>query len=203
MVVFAAATLTAGVIALGVFLFARADASTADEFRGSTPPPDIALPAFTLRNAFGELENPVDSGDLDGKAVALTFLDTACTEVCPLIAPAMATARGRLDAAQRERVVLLAITANPEVDTPAAVRDFLARHRARGKLHYLIGSVEELRPVWDAFSVVSALDSGDDDVHSAGVRVYDSEGMWVSSLHWGVDLTPENLAHDLTLALRG
>lgn len=203
LVVVAAAASAVGVIALGVFLLAGPGASAADEFRGSTPPPDIALPDFTLQDALGDLENPVDSRDLNGKAVALTFLDTACTEVCPLIAPAMAAALGRLDVGQREKVVLLAITANPKVDTPDAAREFLERHRAVGKLHYLIGSVEELRPVWDAFSVVSALDSGDDDVHSAGVRVYDPEGMWVSNLHWGVDLTPENLAHDLALALRG
>jgi hypothetical protein len=29
------------------------------------------------------------------------------------------------------------------------------------------------------------------------------QGFWVSSLHPGVDLTPENFAHDVRLALGG
>jgi protein SCO1/2 len=203
LVVVVAVASAVGVIALSVGLFAGGGASAADEFRGSTPPPGIALPDFALRDALGDLERPLTSRELEGKAVALTFLDTACTEVCPLIAPRMAAALSRLDVSQRGRVVLLAITANPEVDTPAAVRVFLERHRAVGKLHYLIGSPGELRPVWDAFSVLSALDSGDDNVHSAPVRIYDPSGTWVSSLHWGADFTTENLVHDLELALEG
>jgi protein SCO1/2 len=203
LVVVAATASAVGVIVLSVGLFAGRGAFAADEFRGTTPPPGIGLPDFTLRDALGDPDSPVTRRDLEGKAVALTFLDTACSEVCPLIAPRMAAALGRLDVGQRGRVVLLAITANPEVDTPAAVRVFLERHRAVGRLHYLIGSPGELRPVWDAFSVVSALDSGDDDVHSARIRVYDRSGIWVSSLHWGVDFTTENLVHDLELALEG
>jgi hypothetical protein len=39
------------------------------------------------------------------------------------------------------------------------------------------------------------------DFHSADVRVYDRTGRWVSTLHAGVDLTPQNLAHDIKTAL--
>jgi hypothetical protein len=56
--------------------------------------------------------------------------------------------------------------------------------------------------VWKAFHVLSALDSGDADTHSAPVRVFDPEGEWVATLHAGADLTPGNLAHDVREALR-
>jgi hypothetical protein len=49
--------------------------------------------------------------------------------------------------------------------------------------------------------VLPALDSGSSDIHSAPVRVYDRGGVWVSTQNAGADLTPENLAHDLRLAL--
>ncbi|MGH3032725.1 MAG: SCO family protein, partial [Gaiellaceae bacterium] len=59
-------------------------------FRGSTPPPKIGLPSFALTD--GDRESPVRASDLEGKAVALTFLDSECTDVCPLMAPTMAAA---------------------------------------------------------------------------------------------------------------
>jgi cytochrome oxidase Cu insertion factor (SCO1/SenC/PrrC family) len=61
--------------------------------------------------------------------------------------------------------------------------------------------VAELRPVWRGFQVSSSLDSGDSNMHSAPVRVYDPEGRWRSTLHAGVDLTAASLAHDLREAL--
>ena len=33
-------------------------------------------------------------------------------------------------------------------------------------------------------------------------RIFDRGGIWVSTLHAGVDLTPMNLAHDIRVALR-
>jgi hypothetical protein len=38
-------------------------------------------------------------------------------------------------------------------------------------------------------------------VHSAPVRIFDTNGVWVATLHSGADLSAENLAHDLRLAL--
>ncbi|MDQ3876448.1 MAG: hypothetical protein M3322_13050, partial [Actinomycetota bacterium] len=78
---------------------------------------------------------------------------------------------------------------------------FLRRHRAESALGYLVGPPGALRTVWDSFQVVPSVESGDDDIHSAPVRIYDPDGVWVSTLHPGVDLTPENLAHDLRRAL--
>lgn len=69
-------------------------------------------------------------------------------------------------------------------------------------MHYLIGTEADLRPVWRAFYVLSALDSGDANTHSASVRVFDRNGRWISTLHPRVDLTAKNLAHDARAALR-
>jgi hypothetical protein len=81
------------------------------------------------------------------------------------------------------------------------VRSFLRRHRVAGILRYLVGTESELRPVWDAFHVLPSVDTGDDEIHSAPVRLFDREGVWVATLHAGVDLTPANLAHDVRVAL--
>jgi protein SCO1 len=167
------------------------------DFRGSEPPSGLMLPAFELRDDQGRA---VRSDDLRGKALAVTFLDTECTEACPIIAAQMAQVMSVLGD-DRSRVEAIAITADPVGDTPKRIESFLERYRATGTLRYLDGTVAELRPVWRGFQVASSLDSGDSNMHSAPVRVYDPEGRWRSTLHAGVDLTAASLAHDLREAL--
>ena len=165
---------------------------------GSQPPVAITLPSFTLTDAISGSE--VSDRSLRGRVVALTFLDTACTDACPLIVPRMIDGLAALSQDERRRVALIALSVDPSVDTPAAVDTFLRRHQARGRLQYLIGNAATLRPIWKRFYVLSALDTGSANSHSAPVRIYDSDGRWVSSLHLVADLTPANLAHDLRLA---
>ena len=185
-----------GALALSAgLLFARGGEEA--DFRGSEPPAGLMLPPFELRD---ETNRPVSSESLRGKVLAVTFLDTECTEACPIIAAQMAQAMRALGD-ERTRISAIAITADPVGDDPARIRAFLGRYRAQGLVRYLDGSVAELRPVWRGFKVASSLDSGDSNLHSAPVRVYDGGGEWRSTLHAGVDLTATNLAHDLRLAL--
>ena len=167
-------------------------------YKGSQPPVAITLPYFALTDAISGRE--VSDRSLRGRVVALTFLDTACTDACPLIVPRMIDGLAALSQDERRRVALVALSVDPSVDTPAAVDTFLRRHRARGRLQYLIGNAATLRPIWKRFYVLSALETGSANSHSAPVRIYDGDGRWVSSLHLAVDLTPANLAHDLRLA---
>jgi protein SCO1/2 len=172
--------------------------SSAEDFRGSSPPEGIGLPDFTLHEHSGAV---TQSDDLRGKVVLVTFLDTQCSEACPVIAGQIGIALQGLMGDERRRVVALAISSDPAEDTPASVRAFLRLHRVEGELRYLVGSEKELRPVWDAFHVLPSADTGDDELHSAPVRIFAPDGDWVSTLHAGADLTPENLAHDIRAAL--
>jgi protein SCO1/2 len=156
------------------------------------------LPTFELRNYSGEV---IRSSDLEGKALAVTFLETQCEEACPLIASHIGAALQLLGEEERASVAAVAISTHPEDDTPESVQRFLRDHRAEGPLLYLVGSERELRPVWTSFNVLPALDSGDANTHSAPVRIFDRSGEWVSALHAGADLSPANLAHDLRSAL--
>lgn len=193
----ATASLVAAAIAVPVTLWALSSPS-AREFRGSRPPLRLELPAFSLRDADG---GKLSSEGLRGKAVALTFLDTQCTAACPIVGEQIREGLARLDEAELAGTAAVAISVHPDDDSPEAVRAFLRRHRIEGTLHYLTGSEAELRPVWTAFQVLPALDTGNSNLHSAPVRVFDRDGLWVSTLHAGADLTPENLAHDLRSAL--
>jgi cytochrome oxidase Cu insertion factor (SCO1/SenC/PrrC family) len=193
-------------LAIGLGIAAKSDSAgrprTDGEgpYRGSEPPGGIELVDFALRNHTGEL---VRSSALRKDVLVLTFLDSQCTESCPIIASQIGRALDLLTSEERGRVVAIAISTDPKEDDPGSVRAFLVRHRALGKLHYAGGAEAEskLRPLWKRFNILSSLESGEDTLHSAPVRIYD-DGVWVATLHAGVDLTPANLVHDVRVALR-
>jgi protein SCO1/2 len=170
------------------------------QYRGSEPPAAITLPNFSLPDQSGLT---VSSKELRGKVVAVTFLDSQCTESCPIIASQIARTLERFPLVQRREVAAIAISTDPEEDTPESVQSFLAKNRAQGFLRYLAAPVEQLRPVWESFHISASFNTGIDTLHSAPVRIFDREGTWVSTLHAGADLTSENLAHDLSAALGG
>jgi len=171
------------------------------QYRGSEPPGGIAMSDFSLRSHDGR---PVRSADLRGRVTVLTFLDSQCTESCPVIAWTVARTIDSLTPAERNDVRVVAISTDPAEDTARSVRSFLVRNRAVGRLLYLGGGQPEpeLRRVWKAFAVLSSLESGEDTLHSAPVRIYNRSGEWVATLHAGADLTEANLAHDIRVVLR-
>lgn len=196
---FPAAVMALGLLALSLVVLFKQTGGDGRDFVGSAPPEGIALPSFSLRNYAGGV---VRSEDLRGKVAVVTFLESRCEEACPIIASEIGRAMRLLTPAERERVVALAISTHPGDDTPASVRAFLRKQRAEGELSWAVGSEAELRPVWKSFSVLSALESGSAEVHSAPVRVFDPDGEWVSTLNAGVDLNALNLRHDVLEALR-
>jgi protein SCO1/2 len=194
----------------GAYLAIRGDGSSSGlrsalltdsgEYRGSEPPGGIAMGDFALRNFDGRL---VRSSDLRDRVIVLTFLDSQCTEACPVIAWTVARTVDGLTPAEKKVVQAVAISTDPGEDSSASVRGFLARNRALGRMLYVGGGQpeRELRRVWDAFHVLSSLESGHDTLHSAPVRIYDRGGHWASTLHARADLTVASLAHDIRVAL--
>jgi protein SCO1/2 len=159
------------------------------------------MPDFALRDQSGRT---LDSRTLAGKTVALTFLDSHCTEACPIIAGQIAKTLSRLTAAERRNVEAVAISTDPSNDTPTSVRSFLRKQHALRALRYLGAGqpLARLRRVWRAFKILASAETGQHTLHSAPVRIYDRRGIWVSSLHPGVDLNVANLRHDLAVAKR-
>jgi cytochrome oxidase Cu insertion factor (SCO1/SenC/PrrC family) len=168
-------------------------------YLGSTPPPGIRIPDVTLPSYRG---GTVSLRAQQGKVVVLTFLDSKCTDTCPIIAALIGRAAPLLTATEKAQIRVYAISMNPLVDTPASVRRFLTARHALSALDWLVAPVKVMRPVWHDFGVLPATDTGNNDVHSADVRVFDRRGIWVSTQHAGVDLTPTNLVRDIRLALR-
>ncbi len=145
--------LAAGVaaVAVGAATWERTRGGNALPLKGFLITPPSSAYDFRLPDQDGRV---VSLSGLRGKAVALTFLYTHCPDVCPLITDKLHRAYGRLgDLAGR--VAFVAVSVDPNGDTPAAVREFLAAHHVQHELTYLRGSLAQLHPVWSHYYVGS------------------------------------------------
>jgi len=167
-----------------------------------TPPfvgPRIAHPSvtpdFALRDQHGNL---VRLSAQRGKVVVLTFLYTHCPDLCPLTAVHVQAALGRLGA-DRTGVSVLAVSVDPEGDTPGAVRRFIRTHRLGSQFHYLTAPRRTLLPIWRAYNVTSVKVGGADPDHTLYVLLLDRSGK--SRVLFDAHALPAAIAHDLRLLL--
>ena len=160
------------------------------------PLPGSLTPDFTLTD--GPTGEVITLSALHGRVILLTFLYTRCPDVCPLTAETIRNARDRLgDSASG--VTFLAVSVDPNGDTPATTRGFVQDHRVEGTLRYLIGPQAALARVWQAYGIAQAV-STRDVLHSDVIYLIDKKERGRVLLH--SDVTPAALADDLTILLR-
>ena len=176
-------------------------APSSGPYRGSEPPGINKLPTFTLPRYDGS--GLFRSTTTQGRVVVVTFVDSACRESCPIILGVLGKALRQLSPAEHRQIVAFAISVHPRVDTPGHIRQFLIRRGALGQLVYIVAPVAQMKPVWKMFHVLSAAQTGNPDLHSADVRIFNRHGIWVSTLNAGADLNVTNVLHDIRQALHG
>lgn len=155
-------------------------------------------PDFTLQD--GVTGAAVTLSSLRGNAVAMAFLYTRCPDVCPLTAASFRAAQRALgdDAA---RVRFVAVSVDPEGDTPEAVRTFSAGHDLSTNWHYLIGLRAQLQPVWSAYGVGSfKAGPGTAVQHNDAIYVIDASGRERELVHSTTSVA--DLVSDLRAVLR-
>ena len=81
--------------------------------------PERPAPNFTLTDQSGE---SVRLSEFHGKSVVLTFMDSRCTEVCPLIAQEFIDAEKDLGRRARS-MVFVGVNVNPHANSVADVRN--------------------------------------------------------------------------------
>ena len=181
-----------GVFALGAAVLA-ADSSdettvSGGEFEGARMPAGVRAPDFTLRDQDGR---QVSMRALRGKPVIVTFLYTTCDDTCPAQAQ---TVRGALDDLG-EDVPALAIAVDPPRDTPERAKTFLGKARALGRIDFVLGTREQLEPLWKGFFIRPQSVS---EEHQARFTLVDKKGFQRIGFP-GDQATPETLAHDVRL----
>jgi protein SCO1/2 len=159
---------------------------------GSAPAPEFSL-TDTLAGQLLALSA------LRGSVVVLAFLYTHCPDTCPLTAERFRDVQKALgeDAA---RVQFVAISVDPENDTPEAVRAFTAGHRLGTNWHYLLGERPQLEAIWALYGVGSFSNGTAVVSHNDAIYLIDAQGRERLLVHAS---TPEDdLASDLRALVR-
>jgi protein SCO1/2 len=184
----------AGIFALGVVVVAatsgdgESDETPADEPAGALLPDGVRAPDFELTD---EREDPVSMRELRGSPVIVTFLYTNCEDTCP---PAAQQVKGALNELGHD-VPALAIAVDPPNDTADSARAFLSEARMLGRMRFVLGSREELEPVWRGFAIRA---QSAREEHQARIVLIDREGFQRIGFPLS-QATPERIAHDVRL----
>ena len=178
---------------------------------------------FSLTDQF---QRPLALRDLRGKVVAITFLYTNCPDVCPVVAGHLRDTH-RLLASEAEEVAILAVSVDPQRDTVEQTLEFSKRWQMEDKWAFLVGTEEELAPIWAAYFIAASTGAGASEhtetstqsppaksggdastsagahsylvTHSAPVYLVDREGR-MRVVHT-LPFEPESLVHDIRMLL--
>jgi protein SCO1 len=108
----------------------------------NTPAPAVRLPDQDGRMT--------SLAALRGHAVLLTFLDSRCTNLCPIEGSQLAAVQRRLPAGKRPQLVVISV--NP-ADSRASVAKFVRQAGWTQPWTWLLGTRATLAPVWKAFHI--------------------------------------------------
>ena len=168
----------------------------------STPTPALqgtllggsATPNFSLPDQNGHV---ITLASLAGHPVVFTFLDSTCTEQCPLTALALNQTQQLLGPLSSQ-VEWVALSLDPWHDTPASAKAFLAENKVTLPIHWLLGTEAQLRPLWKAFHMEVEY-TPTDIIHTVGLYILDARGREQVWLDAGFD--PMMLNQDLRVML--
>jgi cytochrome oxidase Cu insertion factor (SCO1/SenC/PrrC family) len=140
-----------------------------------SPVPHQAAPGFTLTDQNGQ---PVSLASFRGSTVVLTFMDSHCTDICPLVSREFIDAYKDLGTAGRH-VVFIAVNVNPYHRAVADVAAYSSAQRLSsiGSWHFVTGSLKSLRAVWSDYQIyVRAPSRNADVIHTSLIYFIDPQG---------------------------
>jgi cytochrome oxidase Cu insertion factor (SCO1/SenC/PrrC family) len=122
------------------------EATVARQLVEAATPAEAGTPAPRIRLTESGSGKSFDGASLEGEPYAVIFISSQCEEFGGFL-NRVAAELGPGEGA------VLAISADPGVDSPAAVRAYLSHNhlKAGGPVHFLIGDEDELRGYWNAW----------------------------------------------------
>lgn len=124
---------------------AAAARAKASQTKAPYQPPDV-----TMVDQNGRKRPFNRSLDEDGRPVMMNFLFTSCTTVCPVMAQIFVQVQGKLGA-EAARLHMVSVSIDPEHDTPARMRAYLAERGAGPQWDFYSGTSEASVAVQRAF----------------------------------------------------
>jgi protein SCO1 len=132
---------------------------------------------------------------VQGKTVAINFIFTTCTTICPPMTANFASMQKKMLERGVKDLHLISVSVDPENDTPAKLKSYAAMFNAQPGWTFVTGSRSELERLWNAFSITA----GNKLDHSPTVAIGNEarhEWTFVSGLN-----SPEKLVKVIDSAL--
>lgn len=116
------------------------------------PAPQAAPQANAAQSYFGEIPLVDQDGKtqrlysdlIQDKVVVIDFMFTSCTGACPIMSNNFAKIQDWLGDRLGKEVYLLSVSVDPANDTPAKMKEYAARYKARPGWYFLTGSPENV-----------------------------------------------------------
>jgi len=146
-------------------------------------------PSFDLTDQRGR---SVSLASLRGRPLLLTFLDSKCTTLCPIVGHQLGVVERHLGA---QPVRLIIVSVDP-ADTRHTVAAAARKWGWHGHWQWLMGTPAQLAPVWRAYGI-GVQPTATDIAHSMAVYLIDGQGneragflppLAISRLVWDVRL---------------
>jgi protein SCO1/2 len=135
---------------------------------------------------------------LRGKIVAINFVYTTCTDICPLDTAQLRRVQELLGSHAGRDVFMYSISINPERDTPQALRRFMQTYDVGPGWTFLTGSPADIALLQRRLGITPA-DPNDLRSHNTSVIVgNETTGQWIRRSAYE---NPQNLVELLTVAL--
>ncbi len=171
-----------------------------DLFKAGTLSPVMPAPALELQGTDGK---PIDLARYEGKVVLVAFGFSNCGEVCPITLATLAGARKKLAPAEAADVQVLYVTVDPERDTEAQMKRYLATFDPT-----FIGGVgtraqiDAAQKNWGISSTKNVNADGSHTIgHSSSIYLIDRQGGLRAVMPYGHP--SDDFVHDLKILLRG
>lgn len=166
--------LAAGMLVLAAYALTQLGGGAEQDIPSLFP-----VPAFELTDQEGAIFR---SETLRGRVWVASFLFTSCSQACPTLAAQLANVRARL-AHHGDRFHVVSVSVDPEVDTPARLREFAERFGGASHWTLLTGAPADVRAATErAFFQPEARRTeleaapGYDILHGTGVLLVDRDG---------------------------
>ena len=187
-------------IAVIMMSFTGVACSPAFEYKGARLDPPAPIPDFELMADDGQ---PFRLSDSNSDITLVYFGYTFCPDVCPLTMVDVRQALAQLDPAERERVQVIFISADPERDTPEVLDRYLSAFDPT-----FIGLTDDFEKIQTVMKPFGAFAEKEEVENSAaGYLVSHTARLYLLNTNHEILLTypfgfePEDLAGDLTYLL--
>jgi protein SCO1 len=151
-------------------------------------------PAFSLTTQEGA---QLALKDLRGKVVAVTFIFASCTDTCPLLTAKLAGLQARLGTAFGAKVFFVAITVDPERDTPEVLKRYAQAHGVNpAGWAFLTGTPAEIQQVARHYGIYAKKRPRGEVDHTFLTSLIDHRGT-LRVQYLGVRFDPDELLRDL------